>query len=88
MADIEKALALKKHTDSRIKVPKYYYKFLIITLEEGKQPGFSPLYSICQNKLKVLYKYLKEHLLKGFISASTFSVALPVIFVKKLEGDL
>src|SRR5271170_1189083 len=63
MADIEKALAPKKHTDPATKVLVYHYKNLEvflrkeadklaeyrlydykIELEEGKQPGFRPLY--------------------------------------------
>ena len=65
MADIKKALALKKHTNPTTKVPIDYYKYLKvflrkeanklvehrpydykIILEEGKQPGFRPLYRI------------------------------------------
>ena len=63
MADIKKALVLKKHTNSATKVLVDYYKHLDIflrkeanklveyrpynhkiVLEEGKQPGFGPLY--------------------------------------------
>jgi hypothetical protein len=65
MADIEKALVLKKYTNPATKVLAYYYKDLVvflrkeadklveyrlydykIVLEEGKQPGFRPLYGI------------------------------------------
>ena len=65
MADIEKALAPKKHTDPAIKVPVCHHKHLDIfsrkeadklaehrlydykiILEEGKQPGFKPLYGM------------------------------------------
>ena len=41
-----------------------------------------------QNELKVLRKYLNEHLKKGFIRASSSPAAAPVIFVKKLGGGL
>ena len=34
MADIKKALALKKHTNPAIKVPVEYYKYLDIFLRE------------------------------------------------------
>jgi hypothetical protein len=37
-------------------------------------------------ELQVLYKFLKENLNKGFIRASTFSAASPVLFAKK-PGD-
>jgi len=105
MADIEKALAPKKHTDPTTKVLVYYHEDLVvflwkeanklveywpydhkIILEEGKQPGFRPLYGMSWNKLLVLWKYLKEHLSKGFIKASSLPTAAPVIFVKK-PGD-
>jgi hypothetical protein len=38
-----------------------------IKVEEGKQPGFGPLYGMSQNELKVLRKYLDDNLSKGFI---------------------
>jgi hypothetical protein len=37
-------------------------------------------------ELQVLRKFLKENLNKGFIRASTFSAASPVLFAKK-PGD-
>jgi len=65
MANIKKALALKKHINPATKVLVCYYKNLDIflwkkanklveywlynykiKLEEGKQPGFGPLYGI------------------------------------------
>ena len=61
---------------------------LKIELQDGKQPGFGPLYSMSQDELKVLRKYLTEHLAKGFIRASKSPVASPVIFVKKPGGGL
>lgn len=59
-----------------------------LKLEPGKQPPFGPLYSMSQNELKVLRKYLDEHLDKGFIRASSSPVASPVIFVRKPGGGL
>jgi hypothetical protein len=107
IADIDKALAPKKYTNPRTKLPKEYYNYLDvfsrdrsnvlpehrsydhkIQLEPGKQPGFGPLYSMSQNELKVLRKYLDEHLEKGFIRASSSPAAAPVIFVKKPGGGL
>ena len=41
-----------------------------------------------RDELLVLQKYLKEHLFKGFIRASSSPAAFSVIFVKKPEGDL
>ena len=40
------------------------------------------------DELQVLQKYLKDHLSKGFIHASSFPAAFSVIFVKKPEGEL
>ena len=40
------------------------------------------------DELQVLQKYLKDHLFKGFIRASSSSAAFSVIFVKKPEGEL
>lgn len=59
-----------------------------IQLEKGKQPPFGPLYSMSQNELKVLRKYLDDNLAKGFIRASSSPAASPVIFVKKPGGGL
>jgi hypothetical protein len=59
-----------------------------IKLESGKQLGFGPLYRMSLNELKVLWKYLDDNLEKGFICASSSSVASPVIFVKKPGGGL
>ena len=38
-----------------------------IPLEDEKQLTFKALYSMSQDKLKVLQKYLNDHLFKGFI---------------------
>jgi hypothetical protein len=39
-------------------------------------------------ELQVLCKFLKENLDKGFIRASTFSVASPILFAKKPDSRL
>ena len=107
MADIDKALAIKEHTDPATKVPTEYHDLLHvfsrreadklaprrpydhkIILKDGKEHGFGPLYGMSQNELKVLRKYLDDHLAKGFIRASSSPVASPVIFVKKPGGGL
>jgi hypothetical protein len=107
IADIDKALKPKVHTDPTTKVPADYHDLLHvfsrteadklpirrpydhqIKLEPGKQPGYGPLYGMSLNELKVLRKYLDEHLLKGFICASSLLVASLVLFVKKPGGSL
>ena len=55
---------------------------------EGKTPPWGLLYSMSQDKLKVLKKYLEENLSKGFIRASFSPVASPVIFACKPEDGL
>src|SRR6266700_3793121 len=73
----------RKEADKLVEYRLYDYK---IILEEGKQPGFGPLYRMSQNELQVLYKYLSEMLSKGFIRASSSPIARPVIFIKKPGG--
>jgi len=41
-----------------------------------------------RNELQVLWKYLDEHLDKGFIRVSLLPIAVLVIFVKKPSGGL
>ena len=59
-----------------------------IPLEDGKQPIFGALYGMSQDELKVLQKYLDDHLSKGFIWASSSPAAAPVLFVRKPGGGL
>ena len=63
----------------------YDHKILLI---EEKTPSCGLLYSMSQDKLKVLKKYLKENLSKGFIRASSFPATSPVLFACKPEGGL
>jgi hypothetical protein len=49
----------------------------------GKLLPAGPLYSISENKLLVLYKFLEKNLSKGFIQANLFLVASLVLFAKK-----
>ena len=50
---------------------------------ENKQPKYGLLYSMFQGEFQVLKKFLDENLAKGFIRASFFPAAAPVLFVKK-----
>ena len=59
-----------------------------IPLEDGKQPTFGALYGMSQDELKVLQKYLDDHLSKGFIWANSSPAAAPVLFVHKPGGGL
>ena len=75
----------KKDSD---RSPEYRSYDYIISLVEGKTSSFGVLYSISQDKLKVLRKYLDEHLSKGVIRVSSSPTASLVLFVKKLGGGL
>ena len=107
MKDIEKALNLKKSTDSATVLSKEYHEFLDvfsrqltdtlpphqshdhhICLEPRSQLIFESLYNMSRDELLVLKKYLDDNLTKGFIQASFFSAASPVLFVHKPEDDL
>ena len=55
---------------------------------EEKTPPWDPLYSISQDELKVLKKYLKKNLSKGFIRASSSPAASPILFACKPKGGL
>ena len=59
-----------------------------IELVEGKTPTWGLLYSMSVDELKVLKAYIKEMVDKGFIWASSFSAAFPVLFAKKPGGGL
>ena len=63
----------------------YYHK---IPLIEEKIPLWDLLYSISQDELKVLKKYLEKNLSKGFIRASSFLVTSSVLFFCKPKGGL
>jgi len=41
-----------------------------------------------KNKLLVIKKYINKHLNKGFIYPSMLLVAAPILFAKKLGGDI
>ncbi|KJZ69153.1 hypothetical protein HIM_11454 [Hirsutella minnesotensis 3608] len=59
-----------------------------IELQPGTTPPHGPLYSMSEDELLVLRKFLQENLDKGFIRASTSPAASPVLFAKKPGGGL
>ena len=59
-----------------------------IELQPGKEPGYGPLYSMSRDELKVLKKYLDDHLDKGFIRPSNSPYSSPVLFARKPSGGL
>ena len=54
-----------------------------IPLIPGEQPRAGALYSMSQNELEVMAKYLKDNLKNEFISPSCSPASSPVLFVKK-----
>ena len=70
------------------KLPSHRPYDHIIPLIPGKELPKGPLYNMSHDELQVLQKYLKDHLSKCFIRASSSSAAFSVIFIKKPEGEL
>ena len=54
---------------------------------KGKKPRYGFSYSMFQKKFQVLKKKIDEDLAKGFIRASSFPTATPILFVKKPRGN-
>ena len=73
--------------DSDILSTHHPYNYKIPLMEE-KTPPWGFLYSMSQDKLKVLRKYLEEYLNKGFIKASSSPATSPVLFACKSGGGL
>ena len=59
-----------------------------IPLMPDKEPPTLVLRKYSQDKLRVIKKYLKENLLKGWIRASKLPAAAPVLLVKKPGGGI
>ena len=65
------------------KLPQHRFYDHKIKFMEGKQPGYGFLYSMFQGELQVLKKFFDKNLAKGFIRASSFPAAAPILFVRK-----
>ena len=76
--DSRKADELPPHRDSDFE----------FHLKPGMSPPAGPLYSMSQDELRVLQKFLNKNLTKGFIRASSSPAAAPVLFAKKPGGGL
>jgi len=61
---------------------------LKITLDEGTSPPFDPIYSLSQEELVALHKFIDENLATGFICPSCSSHGDPVLFIWKKDGSL
>ena len=61
---------------------------LKITLDEGTSPPFGPIYSLSQEELAALCKFIDENLATGFIRPSHSLHGAPVLFIQKKDGSL
>jgi len=61
---------------------------LKITLDEGTSPPFGPIYSLSQEELVALRKFIDENLATGLIHPSHSSHGAPVPFIWKKDGSL
>jgi hypothetical protein len=59
-----------------------------IILEEGKKPGFQPIYGMSEKELQELKTYIDVNIKKGFIRLSESPAGFPVMFVPKKNGKL
>src|SRR6266481_1586586 len=61
---------------------------LKITMDEGSTPPFGPIYSLSQEELAALSKFIDENLSTGFIRPSRSPCGAPVLFIQKKDGSL
>lgn len=54
-----------------------------ITLKEGTEPPFGPIYDMTQEELIVHKRYVEDNLEEGWIRVSSSPVGSPVLFVNK-----
>lgn len=69
-------------------LPPHRYVDHEIPLMEGKKPQFGRMYSMSDAELKDVREWTTENLSKSFISASSYSAAFPILFVKKKDSPL
>ena len=61
---------------------------LKITLDKGTAPPFGPIYSLSQEELAALHKFIDENLATGFIQPSQSPHGALVLFIRKKNGSL
>ena len=59
-----------------------------IKLEDGKQPLYEPIYSLCPVELETLKTYIKTNLANDFIWPLNSPIGTPILFVPKPNGSL
>ena len=57
-------------------------------MDEGTVSPFSPIYSLSQEELTALHKFIDENLATGFIRPSRSPCGAPVLFIRKKDGSL
>ena len=85
--EYHKFLDVFSHAEAQ-KLPEHRTYDHKITLLDGKEPPFGPLYGMSRDELKVLKEYLITHLDEGFIRTSSSPAASPVLFVRKPGSGL
>ena len=58
-----------------------------ITLQEGKQLTFEPIYGLSEKHLKATREYIQERLAKGYIRESKSPAGYLILFVPKKSGN-
>ena len=61
---------------------------LKITLDKGTALPFGPIYSLSQEELAALHKFIDENLATGFIRPSQSPHGVLVLFIQKKDGSL
>ena len=61
---------------------------LKITLEDGASPPLRPIYSLSQEELLALHKFIDKNTATGFICPSCSPYGAPVLFIRKKDGSL
>ena len=61
---------------------------LKITLEDGVSPPLGPIYSLSQEELLALHKFIDKNTATGFIRPSCSPHRAPVLFIRKKDGSL
>ncbi|EAA64859.1 hypothetical protein AN2027.2 [Aspergillus nidulans FGSC A4] len=88
LADIQKALAPKRHIDPRTKLPRQYWKYLRL-FEQDKAEELPPHRGDgIDHKIELVQEESGKDPLKGFIRVSHSPAAAPVLFVRKPGGGL
>jgi hypothetical protein len=59
-----------------------------ITIMEGQNPPWGPIYPLSMSELKILREYIDENLACGRIRRSQSPAAAPILFVPKNDGSL